>query len=207
MTQPFPAQCNVPGPNQVTLNFFKQEVLSKNPAPNVAEIGVYKGDTTLELAHIMDNKGTIYLFDFRDRIIDLTAKLTEKGYANYVSFGNSRRYFDSYNWELARLLNASKVPLFDYVFIDGAHSWAHDALAFFLCDLLLKPGGYIDFDDYGWSFGMSATMSPTVFPAIEDLYTEEQIEISNVAMVVDLLVKRNVQYKEIVYNKIFQKVE
>ena len=39
-------------------------------------------------------------------------------------------------------------PIFDYVFIDGAHTWMLDALAFLLVDRLLRVGGYVDFDDY-----------------------------------------------------------
>jgi hypothetical protein len=38
----------------------------------------------------------------------------------------------------------------DYVFLDGAHTFAIDALTFFLTDRLLKIGGHFDFDDYSW---------------------------------------------------------
>jgi hypothetical protein len=35
-------------------------------------------------------------------------------------------------------------PMFDYVHLDGARTWAHDAMAFLLIDLVLQPGGYVD---------------------------------------------------------------
>ena len=42
-------------------------------------------------------------------------------------------------------------PLYDFVFIDGAHTWDADALAFELVDRLLKPGGWILLDDLDWT--------------------------------------------------------
>lgn len=61
----------------------------------------------------------------------------------------------SYTWFLHRMLRQQTVgatiePLFDFVFIDGAHTWDVDGLAFLLVDKLLKPGGWILFDDLHW---------------------------------------------------------
>jgi hypothetical protein len=112
---------------------------------------------------------------------------------------------DSYNWSLMRVLEEHEGPLFDYVFLDGAHTWAHDALAFLLADRLLAPGGYMDFDDYGWSLRASPSMNPEVFPDVESLYSEEQIDARQVALVVDVLVRPDERYEELVANKIFRK--
>ena len=88
-----------------------------------------------------------------------------------------------------QLLEEHRGPIFDYVFVDGAHTWAHDALAFLLVDRLLRPGGYVDFDDYTWTLRNSPSMNPAVFPEVERLYTDDQIDTAQVALVVDLLVK------------------
>jgi hypothetical protein len=62
----------------------------------------------------------------------------------------------SYTWFLHDTLRAQLdaggrvEPRYDFVFIDGAHTWDVDALAFSLTDRLLRPGGWILFDDLGW---------------------------------------------------------
>ena len=88
------------------------------------------------------------------------------------------------------LLQESPAPLFDYIYLDGAHTWAIDALAFFVADLLLKPGGYIDFDDYSWTIDGSPTVNPRVYPRIREMYTDEQMQTRQVASIVELLVRR-----------------
>ncbi|MGL5809687.1 MAG: hypothetical protein ACRCYQ_07075, partial [Nocardioides sp.] len=51
--------------------------------------------------------------------------------------------------------------VFDFAFIDGAHSWFVDGLAFFLVDKLLKPGAWVLFDDLDWTYATSPTLSQT----------------------------------------------
>jgi predicted O-methyltransferase YrrM len=62
---------------------------------------------------------------------------------------------DSYVWWLRRRLReclheGRLEPAYDFVFLDGAHTWDTDALAFGLVDRLLAPGGWILFDDLDW---------------------------------------------------------
>ena len=62
----------------------------------------------------------------------------------------------SYTWFLHDTLRAQLKadgevePKYDFVYIDGAHTWDVDALAFALADRLLVPGGWILFDDLDW---------------------------------------------------------
>jgi predicted O-methyltransferase YrrM len=191
---------NVPDANLRTVEFF-----ATSGCACYAEIGVYKGDTTLRIAELMGGRGQIHLFDFDDRVRGVAARLARAGHGNVVFHANSRRLLDSYNWSLMQMLAASPEPVFDYVFLDGAHTWALDALAFCLIDRLLVDGGYIDFDDYSWTLAGSPSMRPEVFPDVRRLYSDEQIESAQVALVVDLLVRRNPGYHEIVADKIFRK--
>lgn len=62
----------------------------------------------------------------------------------------------SYNDELLHFIENQTIngvchPLFDFCFIDGAHTWEADGCAFFLCEKLLKPGGWLLFDDLTWT--------------------------------------------------------
>jgi predicted O-methyltransferase YrrM len=191
---------NVRAANAETVDFF-----AASGCRSYAELGVYQGDTALAVAGLLGGDGELHLFDFEDRVERVADRLREAGYDNVVAHSNTRRLMDSYNWSLMRLLAAHREPIFDYVFVDGAHTWAHDALAFCLVDRLLAPGGYLDFDDYRWTLRDSPSMNPDAFPEVEELYTDDQIDAAQVALIVDLLVRRDPRYEEVVPNKIFRK--
>ena len=191
---------NVEGPNERTVAFF-----AESGCRRYAEIGVYKGYTAARIAELLGGDGEIHLFDYADRVEPVAERLRAAGHGNVVAHPNSRRLLDSYNWSLMRVLAEHGGSAFDYVFLDGAHTWAHDALAFTLADRLLAPGGYIDFDDYRWSLRASPSMNPAAFPDVERLYTDEQIDARQVELVVDLLVRPDDRYDEVVPDKIFRK--
>jgi hypothetical protein len=196
-----PQTLRVEGANQGTITF-----LESTSCRVIAEVGIYEGHTSRHIAEFLAGEGELHLFDFSDRVDEVVAQLNEAGHHNVVGHGNSRKLLDSYNWSLMRVLQNNSAPLYDYVFLDGAHVWALDALAFFLIDRLLKPGGYIDFDDYGWSISISPSLNPIAFPVTSEMYTPEQIQEQQVALVIDLLVRRDPRYVEVVKNKVFQKL-
>jgi predicted O-methyltransferase YrrM len=199
--QAYPSsELKVEGPNEATLQFF-----ASTGARVYAEIGVYKGYTAARVAEQLDGDGEIHLFDYEDRLAEAGARVRETGHPNVVEHPNSRLIMDSYNWSLMQVLAERERPVFDYVFIDGAHTWALDGLAFLLVDRLLNVGGYVDFDDYSWTLAGSPSMKPEVFPDVLRLYSREQIEERQVALVVDLLVRRDPRYEEQVENKVFRK--
>lgn len=186
--------------NKITVQFVK------DTQPKVyAEFGIAYGNTAFEVAKVLPQNGTIYLFDYYDKVESIKQQLHDRGFNNVFGFGNSYKLRDSYNWSLMTLMKNHLQPLFDYVFLDGMHTWDIDGFAFLLIDKMLKPGGYIDFDDYNWTLNNSPTLSPSVFPLTKQLYTDEQINTSQVKLIVDLLVKDSGNYTEIVKNKIFQK--
>lgn len=93
-------------------------------------------------------------------------------------------------------------PIYDYIYLDGAHVFLHDALAFFLSDRLLKVGGCIDFDDYFWSVEGSKWMAERR----HEYMTNEQIEAQQVKLVIDNLVAANRRYEEVTPHKVFRKI-
>lgn len=199
-----PESCCVPGPNRHVLALIK-----KYEPKRYAEIGVYKGDTAIEVAKSINSTAQIHLFDFENRLNDLLSRLRNdkdlltKDLKIY-SWPNTHKMFDSYNWNLAKCLEQGQT--FDFVYIDGAHSWHHDALAFLLIDRILEDGGIVVFDDYGWCFKGSPTMNPGVFPEITEQYTDEQIERPQINMVIDLLVEKSDNYRCIIPKVAYQKV-
>jgi predicted O-methyltransferase YrrM len=97
----------------------------------------------------------------------------------------------SYNWRLMKFLEEDPTPRFDLCYLDGSHTWHSDALAFFLVDRLLKPGGWFVFDDLNWT----VTGSPLTrgLEAFRRLPLEEQTT-PQVRKIYDLLVKPHPDY-------------
>jgi predicted O-methyltransferase YrrM len=189
-----------------TLDFLSSVYRPRRGDPyRVAEIGVWKGATSLEIARLLGRDGELHLFDYQDNVDEVVTALVDRGMTNVVGRGCSYRYLDSYNWSLKRLMEERGAkPFFDYVYIDGAHTWAIDALTFYLCDVLLRPGGYVDFDDYGWTL-RGSSLDPSRVPQTAALYTDEQIDDPQVKAIVDLLVRPHRDYEEVVENRIFRK--
>lgn len=182
------------------------ELVDLSGAKRVAEIGIYRGHTSREIAKILAGRGgELHLFDFHDRVHQVSEELQESG-CRIVTHGNTRLLMDNYNWSLMRLLQLQPSLRFDYVFLDGAHYWGIDALSFFLADRMLEVGGIMDFDDYDWSLANSPTLNPDVYPATADLHPADQIVEPQVKLIVDLLVRPDPRYEEVLHNKAFRKV-
>lgn len=197
----YPDKVAVASANKRTVEFVKT-----TDCRQIAEVGAYLGHTSLELAKFLDGRGELHVYDYEDRVAAIESNLAAAGHSNVKVFGCTYRYLDSYNWQLGKMLESSDGPVYDYVFLDGAHTWAVDALAAFLIDRLLVVGGYIDFDDYHWTLAGSPTLNPKRFPFTAKLYSDEQIAAKQVKMVVDLVIKRSGRYEEVVKNKIYRKL-
>jgi hypothetical protein len=183
---------------------FMQKVFRHDQPFSYAEFGIWRGDTALRVCERFP-AATLYLFDFDANIEKVKARLDE--FPNQIHyFGNSERFNDSYNWSLGKLMGQHKgAPIFDYCFLDGAHTFAIDALNYFLCDRLLRVGGYMDFDDYTWKI-RGSSLDPMLVPAMSLQYTDEQIATAQVEMIVEHLVRTDPRYEERVKNKVFCKI-
>jgi SAM-dependent methyltransferase len=167
-----------------------RNVLGSRPDPAVAEIGVGVGATTAELAKLLNNRGELHLFDFEDTLSELLNELKESGFSNIVPHPNGRKTFESYNWNLAKMLRemrqAQQSGIFDLVYLDGDHTYHHDAPAALTLKELLKPGGYLLFDDYKWTIAASQTANPKVNKSTASNYSEEQINEPHIALICEL---------------------
>lgn len=192
--------------NETSICFVRHAFANTETHLVFAEIGIDKGDTSLELARFLNGRGVLHLFDYEDVVVRVRNRLAAEGIKNIELHGCSRCSHDSYNWNLMKLLTGAPKLRFDYVYLDGAHTWEIDGMAFFLCDMLLKKNGFIDFDDYEWSHATSPTCNPRSFPGITKMYTAEQIATQQVALVVDLLARGCGRYREVVRNKVFMRI-
>jgi predicted O-methyltransferase YrrM len=97
----------------------------------------------------------------------------------------------SYNWRMMFMLEKDSSPRFDLCYLDGAHNWNTDGFAFHLVDRLLKPGGWIIFDDLNWTYASSPTLKDTDFVRA---MPEQERKTAQVRKVYDLLVKPHPSY-------------
>src|ERR1700693_1119213 len=125
---------STPNPNAALVLQSLRDV--GNEAPVVAEIGVGIGATTLAIAALLENQGELHIYDFQAKVEALASDLAAVGFSNVRGFGNTDKHWDSYNWTLGRMLLGEHHEVYDYIYIDGAHTFTVDALAFVLCDRL-----------------------------------------------------------------------
>ena len=168
--------------------FIKSKKLS-----NLLELGFAHGVSSCYLASILDDCGrghltTIDLASARHRQPNIEELLNKLNLDNYVSIYYE---YESYNWRLMKFIEENDEPIFDFCYIDGAHDWNVDGFAFLLVDKLLKPGGWIVFDDIDWTFGSSPTMReiPRVLNMPDDVKNTPHI-----SKIFDVLVKTHPDY-------------
>ncbi len=167
-------------------------------AVDILELGTAHGTSTAYLAAALDEKGggRVTTID-RPKVLERTPNVHDVlgalGLAPWVSAIQA----PSYNRALMQLLEAQTVdgatePCFDLAFIDGAHTWETDALAFLLVDRLLRPGRWLVLDDIAWSLGGSPALRDT--ERVRELGEEERDE-EQMRKVVDLLIRTNPDYQ------------
>lgn len=173
-----------------------------------AEIGICKGKTVLKRCEKLNAGSEIHLFDFDYKVKDVSDKIKSTYGDKFIirEFGVSK---GDYNWDLMKIIDKKENLKYDYVYLDGAHTLTIDGLAFVLIDKLLNVGGFIEFDDYGWSIGKSPSCSP--YPPVNNKsylenFTKEQIDTPHVKLIVDNLVKTNKRYKQIIKNRVYEKI-
>lgn len=160
------------------------------------ELGFAHGVSSCYLGGALRDRGTGHLttIDWRGArsrdpsILDLLARTELEEWVTPI-FAHT-----SYNWELLRLLERDPRPTFDFCFIDGAHRWEPDGLAFFLVDKLLEPGSWVLFDDLEWSIASSPSMSSA---SKFDRLSEEEKATAHVRKIFDLLVAEHPCYDDL----------
>jgi predicted O-methyltransferase YrrM len=134
------------------------------------ELGFAHGASTVWIASALEANGhgqltSVDLEVAHERQPPARETIDRAGLAHRVSLNYEAT---SYTWFLhdklrEQLRDGERIePLYDFVFIDGAHTWDVDALAFALVDRLLKPGGWILLDDLDWQIGDSEPSLPQV---------------------------------------------
>jgi predicted O-methyltransferase YrrM len=169
------------------------EFAAKEGVEEIVELGCAHGTSTAYLAAALDSKdaGLVRTFDREDaqeREPNLFTVLQHVGVQDRVKPMLSK---SSYTWELMKIVEERTEgvvthPLFDFCFLDGAHTWETDGLAFLLVDRLLHPDRWVVLDDVNWTLGSSPTLRDS--PRVQAL-PEDERTTPHVRKVIDLLVR------------------
>ncbi len=161
----------------------------------ILELGFAHGTSACYMAAALQENGggSLVAIDnqsARRRDPNIHSLMEQTGLESFITPVFAQR---SYTWELMKLLEQQTMagrtePCFDFVFIDGAHTWDADGLAFLLADRLLEPGGHVLFDDVTW------TPSECAEEAWVQALPEEEREIAHVEKVLQLLVVPDQNY-------------
>jgi predicted O-methyltransferase YrrM len=129
-----------------------EDFIHKHNISSILELGFYHGVSTCYMAAAIEkvSQSSIVSIDLESaqkRQPNIEELLGKCGYLDTVEF-----YYEpaSYNWRLMKLIEAGE-RTFDLCYLDGGHDWYNTGLAFFLVDKLLRPGGWIIFDDLDWT--------------------------------------------------------
>lgn len=137
------------------------DFLVENKLGRMLELGFAHGKSTCYLAAAADEIGgdsrvvTMDRADAWKRKPNIDELLGRCGLTKLVTpvFAGS-----SYTWELMKLLETEPLPQFDFAYIDGGHTWDVSGFGFLLVDRMLRPGGWVVFDDLDWTLESSPTM-------------------------------------------------
>jgi predicted O-methyltransferase YrrM len=130
-----------------------RDLIIEHHARDILEIGFYHGKSSAYLAAILEDLGrghlvTIDFFNARRREPNIEQVLSTLELAHRVTPIYAQR---SYTWEMAKMIQATPRPQFDLCYFDGGHTWDVTGFGFLLVDMLLRPGGWIVFDDLPWT--------------------------------------------------------
>jgi predicted O-methyltransferase YrrM len=182
---------------------FLQAFVRRPDVSDVLELGFDQGVSTAYLAGALEDKDAGFVTTI-DRPASLAKRPNIEAVLRHVGVRDQVQPLveTSYNWALMRLLDRQLTDpkagrreidaCFDFCFIDGAHSWETDALAFSLVDRLLRPDRWLVFDDLDWTFASSPSLRDSDQVAA---MTDEQRQTPQIRKVVELLVSTRPDYE------------
>lgn len=168
---------------------FIADMIAEHDLKDILELGFFHGKSSAYIAATLEDLGrghltTIDTKEAQRKKPDIHQVVGELGLAHRVTpiFANR-----SYTWELGKMLQREERPQFDFCYLDGGHTWDATGFGFVLVDMLLRPGGWIVFDDLNWTITGSIGDRPlSDFPRYKD-YDQEERDAQGVRMAFELL--------------------
>lgn len=166
-----------------------RDLVIERDARDILEIGFFHGKSSAYFAAILEDLGRGHLVTIdhesaRQREPNIEQVLSVLDLAHRVTPIYAER---SYTWEMAKMIRARPRPQFDLCYFDGGHTWDGTGFGFVLVDMLLRPGGWIVFDDVPWTIE-AATRHRTKVPRYWRNVSPDERSAPAVQLVFDLLV-------------------
>lgn len=179
-------------------------ILEKKPL-ECLELGFAYGTSSCYIAAALDELGQGHLTTVdllaaqswakNPSIEDLLAKTGLQKYVTVI------RENTSYTWFLKKKIEERShsslcEPIYDFCFIDGSKNWTIDGCAFFLVDKLLKPNGWLIFDDYKWTYGDADNKRDETDGITHRKLGKDEVENPHIELIFRLLVMQHPDYSE-----------
>lgn len=166
-----------------------RDFIVRNDSKDILEIGFFHGKSSAYIAAILEDAGrghlvTVDRHTARQRQPNVQEVLSALNLEHRVTPVYAER---SYTWELANMIRAEPRRQFDLCYFDGGHTWDATGFGFLLVDVLLRPGGWIVFDDLKWTID-NALASSAKAPKHWLACSEDERATPAVQLVFDLLV-------------------
>jgi predicted O-methyltransferase YrrM len=193
------AVCSVPFISEANAKIIYEMILNHRPL-NVLELGIAHGTATCYMAAALDEigQGQITAVDLSDAKYSPSAEsqLSSLGLDKYVHIA---RMQTGYTWFLHDEIRRQTVgghcqSKYDLCIIDGPKNWTIDGCAFFLVDKLLKPEGWIIFDDYDWTYAAADCGRSSTDGINHRELSEEERNTPQIHEVFELLVMQHPNY-------------
>lgn len=176
--------------------------IRKTKPEHVLELGIAHGTASCYIAAALDEnkKGKLTCVDLLEVKDYFTPTIEDQlqslGLKKYVEI---YRMQTGYNWFLHNDIKNQTFknycdPKYDLIIIDGPKNWTIDSSSFFLTDKLLKPSGWILWDDYNWTYEEAdSRRNATDGISHRSLSTEER-RIPHIKEIFHLLVMQHPNY-------------
>jgi len=166
------------------------DIIGPNKLGRILELGHYQGASTCYFAAMARELGgrvtTCDLPQASDYAPNLEHGLAACGLADRVTI---HRDAEGAEWRMLRMIDAGAE--FDFVYVDAGHNIKCAGLQFFLAERLLRPGGWLVFDDLPWTHRQSGMKD---FPWVRRM-TEAEQTTAQVGWVWRTLVKPHPQFE------------
>lgn len=179
------------------------DFIIQNEISHVLELGFAHGKASCYIAAALDEMETgeltaVDLIETKDVFKPSIDELLKKtGLEKYVKIYREKT---GYSWFLRNHIKENSEnhvcsPKYDLCIIDGPKNWTIDGGAFFMVDKLLKPNGWIIFDDFCWTYSDAVKEGREVVDGVtlRDLSSEE-LNSPHIQDVFQLLVMQHADY-------------
>lgn len=168
---------------------FLRSFITENHCSDILEIGFFHGKSSAYIAAIIEDIGhghltTIDKTTARKMTPNIVGVLEQAGLSHRVTPIFAER---SHTWELGKMIRAEQRPQFDLCYFDGGHTWDVTGFGFLLVDMLLRPGGWIIFDDLDWTISHTIARHPTTATVYKH-FSKDEKAAPGVGLVFDHLV-------------------